>query len=66
MLEGTVEQVLPNQMFGVRLTDGTLVKTHLASEMKLKHTRLLPGDVVWVETSPYDPGRGKLVGRKRD
>lgn len=62
-VEAVVVKNLPNQIFEVELSGGRKVKAHLASEMKLKFTRLLPGDSVRVEISPFDPGRGRIVGR---
>ncbi|GMV64552.1 MAG: translation initiation factor IF-1 [Candidatus Omnitrophica bacterium] len=54
---------LPNQLFELELGGGKRVKAHLADEMKLKFTRLLPGEEVKVEISPYDPGRGRIISR---
>lgn len=54
---------LPNQMFELELGGGNRVKAHLAEEMKIKFTRLLPGEEVKVEISPFDPGRGRILSR---
>ncbi len=54
---------LPNQIFELELPGGKKIKAHLAEEMRLKYTRLLPGENVRVEVSPFDPGRGRIIGR---
>lgn len=54
---------LPNQIFELELAGGRKIKAHLAEEMRLKFTRLLPGETVRVEVSPFDPGRGRITGR---
>ena len=54
---------LPNQMFEVELVSGRKVRAHLASGMKVKYTRLLPGESVQIEVSPFDEGRGRIVAR---
>ncbi|MCG3196284.1 MAG: Translation initiation factor IF-1 [bacterium] len=56
-------QRLPNQMFELELEGGARVKAHLGEEMKMKYTRLLPGERVRVEISAFDPGRGRVVSR---
>lgn len=60
-VEGKVSKNLPNQMFEVELAGGRKIKAHLGSEMKLGYTRLLPGQSVRVEISPYDEGRGRII-----
>ena len=62
---GTVREVLPNALFRVELTSGESVLTHVASETRLRVVRILPGDIVTVELSPYDTGRGRLVEPSR-
>lgn len=61
--EAKVIQRLPNQMFELELEGGARVKAHLGEEMKMKYTRLLPGERVRVEISAFDPGRGRVVSR---
>jgi translation initiation factor IF-1 len=60
-VEGKIVQNLPNQMFEIELGNGRKIKAHLGSKMKLGYTRLLPGQVVRVEISAYDAGRGRIV-----
>lgn len=61
--EGTVIEALPAATFKVRLADGREVLAHLAGRLKLYHIRVLPGDRVTVELSPYDEKRGRIVYR---
>ena len=60
---GTIVEPLPNAMFAVELDNGRRVLTHLADRLRLPLTRLLPGDKVRVELSPYDVSRGRIVER---
>ena len=62
-LEGTVKEVLPNTMFRVELDNGVLVLAHIAGKMRMHYIRIVPGDRVLVELSPYDLTRGRLVYR---
>jgi len=60
---GTVVEPLPNAMFAVELENGTRVLAHLAERLRVPLIRLLPGDKVRVELSPYDLSRGRIVER---
>ena len=62
-LEGTVKEVLPNAMFRVELDNGLLVLAHVSGKMRMHFIRILPGDRVTVELSPYDLTRGRIVYR---
>jgi translation initiation factor IF-1 len=62
-LEGTVKEVLPNTMFRVELDNGVLVLAHIAGKMRMHYIRIVPGDRVLVELSPYDLTRGRIVYR---
>ncbi|MCF6192546.1 MAG: translation initiation factor IF-1 [Candidatus Hydrothermae bacterium] len=62
-LEGTVKEVLPNTMFRVELDNGVLVLAHIAGKMCMHYIRIVPGDRVLVELSPYDLTRGRIVYR---
>lgn len=59
--DGTVTEVLPNGMFTVQLGDGHRVVAHLSGSVRLRLNRLLPGDRVSVELSPYDLSRGRIT-----
>lgn len=61
--EGVVEEALPSTLFRVRLADGALVLAHLAGRLRLHFIRVLPGDRVRVELSPYDETKGRIVHR---
>jgi translation initiation factor IF-1 len=62
-VEGKVTEPLPNDMFKVQLADGHEVLAHLGSEIRLRFVKLLPGDRVLVELSPYDLTRGRITYR---
>lgn len=60
---GIVEEALPATNFRVRLDTGAMVLAHLSGKMRLHYIRILPGDRVIVELSPYDDKRGRIVRR---
>jgi len=60
-MRGEVVQALPNTMFKVRLEDGVDVLTTLTGKMRRNYRRILPGDAVLVELTPYEDGRGRIV-----
>ena len=62
-LEGTVKEVLPNANFRVDLDNGVSVLCHLSGKMRIHYIKILPGDRVTVELSPYDLTRGRIVYR---
>ena len=62
-LEGTVEEALPNTMFRVQLDNGHDVLGHISGKMRKHYIRILPGDRVTVELSPYDLTRGRITYR---
>lgn len=63
-IDATVVDSLPNAMFKVRLENGHEVLAHVSGRMRMNFIRILPGDTVTVELSPYDLGRGRIVMRK--
>jgi translation initiation factor IF-1 len=63
-MEGIVKEVLPNSMFRVQLDAGPLVLCHIAGKMRINYIKILPGDRVVVELSPYDLTRGRIIYRK--
>lgn len=63
MLEGTVVEPLPNAMFRVELENGHKVLAHVSGKMRMNFIRILPGDKVKVELSPYDLTRGRITYR---
>ncbi len=64
-VEGSIVEVLPNAMFRVELQSGHKVLAHISGKMRIHFIRILPGDRVKVELSPYDPTRGRIVYRYR-
>ncbi|HHU61258.1 MAG: translation initiation factor IF-1 [Bacillota bacterium] len=64
-VEGTVVEPLPNAMFRVELENGHLVLAHISGKMRMNFIRILPGDKVTVELSPYDLTRGRITYRKK-
>ncbi len=62
-VEGTVKEALPNAMFWVELANGHRVLTHISGRMRMHYIRILPGDKVLVELSPYDLSRGRITYR---
>lgn len=64
-VEGTVTEPLPNAMFRVQLENGHNVLAHISGKMRMHYIRILPGDRVLVELSPYDLARGRIVYRYR-
>lgn len=63
MLEGTVIESLPNAMFRVELENGHSVLGHISGKMRRHYIRILPGDRVQVELTPYDLTRGRITYR---
>ncbi|MFO8241061.1 MAG: translation initiation factor IF-1 [delta proteobacterium ML8_D] len=64
-VEGKVLETLPNAMFRVELENGHKVLAHISGKMRMHYIKILPGDVVTVELSPYDLSRGRVVYRAR-
>lgn len=64
-LEGTVEELLPNMHFRVSLQNGLKVIAHLCGKMRMKNIRVLVGDIVTVEMSPYDLSKARIIFRQR-
>ena len=64
-VEGVVIEPLPNAMFRVELENGHKVLAHISGKMRMHYIRILPGDKVVVELSPYDLSRGRITYRKK-
>jgi translation initiation factor IF-1 len=62
-VEGTVIEPLPNAMFRVELASGHKVLAHISGKMRMHYIKILPGDKVIVELSPYDLSRGRIIYR---
>ena len=63
VMEGTVVDPLPNAMFRVELENGHKVLAHISGKMRMHYIRILPGDKVQVELTPYDLERGRITYR---
>jgi translation initiation factor IF-1 len=64
-VEGKVLETLPNAMFRVELDNGHKVLAHISGKMRMHYIRILPGDRVTVELSPYDLSRGRVIFRSK-
>jgi translation initiation factor IF-1 len=64
-VEGKVTEALPNAMFRVQLDNGHTVLAHISGKIRMHFIRILPGDRVKVELSPYDLNRGRIVYRQK-
>ena len=63
-VEGTVVETLPNTNFKVELENGHIVEAHVSGKIRMNYIRILPGDTVMIELSPYDLTRGRITYRK--
>ncbi len=64
-VEGAVRETLPNAMFRVEIEGGHEVLAHVSGKMRMHYIRILPGDTVTIELSPYDLTRGRIVLRHK-
>jgi len=64
-MEGTVIETLPNTMFRVQLENGHIVTAHISGKMRKNYIRILTGDKVIVEMTPYDLSKGRITYRER-
>ncbi|MCC8159848.1 MAG: translation initiation factor IF-1 [Hominilimicola sp.] len=64
-LEGTVVENLPNAMFKVELENGHQVLAHISGKLRMNFIKILPGDKVTLEMSPYDLSRGRITWRSK-
>ena len=64
-VEGVVRELLPNTMFKVEIQGGHMVNAHISGKMRMNFIRILPGDSVTLEMSPYDLNKGRIVFRKK-
>lgn len=62
-VEAVVVDTLPNAMFNVRLENGVVILAHVSGKIRMNYIRILPGDRVTVEISPYDLTRGRITFR---
>ncbi|MFH1837373.1 MAG: translation initiation factor IF-1 [Candidatus Omnitrophota bacterium] len=62
---GEIVETLPNAMFKVKLESGHIVLAHVSGKMRMYFIRIVPGDTVTVELSPYDLDRGRIIQREK-
>ncbi len=62
-VEGVVKESLPNTLFRVELVNGSLILCHLSGKMRVNFIKILPGDKVRIEMTPYDKTKGRIVYR---
>ncbi len=62
-IEGVVKESLPNTLFRVELINGAIILCHLSGKMRMNFIKILPGDKVRVEMTPYDKAKGRIVYR---
>ena len=63
--DGIVTEALPNTLFRVKLEDGSMVLCHLSGKLRIHFIKILPGDRVKIEMTPYDQGKGRILVRYR-
>ena len=64
-LEGTVVEALPNTMFKVDIGNGHVILAHISGKLRMNYIRILPGDKVTVQMSPYDLTQGRITWRSK-
>ena len=64
-IEGTVVEALPNATFQVELENGHKILAHISGKLRMNYIRILPGDKVTLELSPYDLSKGRIIWRDR-
>lgn len=65
-MEGVVVEALPNTMFRVKLENGHIITAHISGKMRKNYIRILTGDAVTVEMTPYDLTKGRIIYRNLD
>jgi len=63
--DGTIIEALSNAMFRVELDNGHVVTAHISGKMRMHYIKILPGDIVTLEISPYDLKRGRIIYRQK-
>lgn len=64
-VEGTVIEALPNAMFKVEITGGHVINAHISGKLRMNFIKILPGDKVTVQMSPYDLEKGRITWRSK-
>jgi len=61
--EGIIDEALPNAVFKVKLTNGLMITAYLSGKLRMNYIKIIPGDMVKVEMSPYDLTKGRITWR---
>ena len=64
-VEGTVSEALPNTLFKVKLENGHEILAHISGKLRMNYIKILPGDKVKIELSPYDLNKGRIIWRAK-
>ncbi len=64
-VEGTVSEALPNTLFKVKLENGHEILAHISGKLRMNYIKILPGDKVKIELSPYDLSKGRITWRAK-
>lgn len=64
-VEGVIQEALPNAMFKVKLSNGHEILAHVSGKLRMNYIRILPGDKVTIEMSPYDLSKGRITWRAK-
>ena len=64
-MQGTILETLPNTMFRVQLENGLIVLAHISGKLRMHYIKILPGDKVTLEMSPYDLTKGRIIWRDK-
>ena len=64
-VKGVVKEAMPNAMFKIKIENGMIVTAHVAGRLRIHFIKILPGDKVTVELSPYDLTRGRIIEREK-
>ena len=64
-IEGKVVETMPNAMFTVELENGHVVLAHISGKLRMNYIKILPGDKVTIEMSPYDLSKGRIIWRDK-
>ena len=64
-VEGVIQEALPNATFKVKLSNGHEILAHVSGKLRMNYIRILPGDKVTIEMSPYDLSKGRITGRAK-
>ena len=63
--EGIIEEALPNATFKVKLSNGHLVTAYISGKLRMNYIKIIPGDTVKIEMSPYDFTKGRIIWRSK-